>query len=120
MTEPGASDSIFKQPRQFGTFVATPLRKRLSSSGLTGRSSTPQPLDSITGVSGILGRPVKPGDDGWMRRVRIHDKPSRSRSAMRPSRGKDHAACHREALLRKSEQQKTALAEAVTRAVMIR
>src|SRR5258705_13222817 len=35
----------------------------LSSSGLTGRSSTPRPFDSITDVSGILDRPVKPDDD---------------------------------------------------------
>jgi hypothetical protein len=28
-----------------------------------GVSSTPRLLDSITGVSGILDRPVKPGDD---------------------------------------------------------
>jgi hypothetical protein len=28
-------------------------------------SSTPRPLDSITAVSGILDRPVEPGDDGW-------------------------------------------------------
>ena len=33
--------------------------------GSSGVSSTPRLLDSITGVSGILGRPVKPGDDGW-------------------------------------------------------
>jgi hypothetical protein len=44
-------------------FVVLLLHKELSSSGLTGRSSTPRLLDSITGVSGILGRPVKPGDD---------------------------------------------------------
>jgi hypothetical protein len=55
-------------PRFRGTtvmdrFVVLLLRKELSSSGLTGRSSTPRLLDSITGVSGILGRPVKPGDD---------------------------------------------------------
>src|SRR5439155_13470004 len=31
--------------------------------GSSGVSSTPRLLDSITGVSGILGRPVKPGDD---------------------------------------------------------
>jgi hypothetical protein len=36
---------------------------KLSSPGLTGRSSTPRLLDSIAGVSGMLGRPVKPGDD---------------------------------------------------------
>jgi len=36
---------------------------RLSSSGLTGRSSTPRLLGPIAGVSGIQGRPVKPGDD---------------------------------------------------------
>ncbi len=46
-------------------FVVLLLHKELSSSGLTGRSSTPRLLDSITGVSGILGRPVKPGDDDW-------------------------------------------------------
>jgi hypothetical protein len=32
---------------------------------MTGRYSTPRLLDFITGVSGILGRPVKPGDDIW-------------------------------------------------------
>jgi hypothetical protein len=31
--------------------------------GSSGVSSTPQLFGSITGVSGILGRPVKPGDD---------------------------------------------------------
>jgi hypothetical protein len=35
----------------------------LSSSGLTGRSSTPRPIDVIIGVSGILVPLVKPGDD---------------------------------------------------------
>jgi hypothetical protein len=29
----------------------------------SGGSSTPQPVGSIINVSGILGRPVKPGDD---------------------------------------------------------
>jgi hypothetical protein len=43
-------------------FIAL-LHKELSSSGLTGRSSTPRPLDLFSGASGILGRPVKPGDD---------------------------------------------------------
>ena len=33
--------------------------------GSSGVSSTPRPLDSITGVSVILDRPVKPGDDSW-------------------------------------------------------
>jgi hypothetical protein len=38
----------------------------------SGVSSTPRLLDSIAGVAGILGRPVKPGDDGWgMRRLRV-------------------------------------------------
>jgi len=32
----------------------------------SGASSTPRPIDSITAVSGILGRPVKPGDDNWI------------------------------------------------------
>ena len=40
-----------------------PPQSKLSSPGLTGRSSTPRLLDSIASVSGILGRPVKPGDD---------------------------------------------------------
>ena len=35
----------------------------VSSPGLTGRSSTPRLLGSIIDASGILGRPVKPGDD---------------------------------------------------------
>jgi hypothetical protein len=30
-----------------------------------GVSSTPRPIGSITNVTGILGRPVKPGDDSW-------------------------------------------------------
>ena len=29
----------------------------------SGQSSTPTPVDSSTGVSGVLDRPVKPGDD---------------------------------------------------------
>jgi hypothetical protein len=38
----------------------------------SGVSSTPRLLDSIAGVAGILGRPVKPGDDGrGMRRLRV-------------------------------------------------
>ena len=32
----------------------------------SGASSTPRPIGSIAGVSGILGRPVKPGDDNSM------------------------------------------------------
>jgi hypothetical protein len=39
----------------------------LSSSGLTGRSSTPRPLDSIISVSGILD-PRFPGDDDIVRK----------------------------------------------------
>ena len=39
------------------------LNLLLSSPGLTGRSSTPRLIGSIIDVSGILGRPVKPGDD---------------------------------------------------------
>ncbi len=35
----------------------------LSCPGLTGASSTPRPLGSSTTVSGILDRPVEPGDD---------------------------------------------------------
>jgi len=42
-------------------------RSRLSSPRKRG-SSTPRPLDLIAGVSGILGRPVKPGDDSCVRR----------------------------------------------------
>ncbi len=37
------------------------LHKKLSSSGLTGRSSTPRSFNSI--ISVILGRTVEPGDD---------------------------------------------------------
>jgi hypothetical protein len=50
------ADSIFKQPS-------------LSSSGLTGRSSTPRLLDSFSGVCGLSIhsraplRPIKSGDD---------------------------------------------------------
>jgi hypothetical protein len=35
----------------------------MSSPGLTGRSSTPRLIESIITASGILGRPVRPGDD---------------------------------------------------------
>src|SRR3989442_15502177 len=46
----------------------------------------PRLLDSITAVSGILGRPVKPGDDARERGALVfHDKPPRPRGAMRPS-----------------------------------
>jgi len=45
----------------------------LSSPGLTGRSSTPRPFDSAISASGILGRPVTPGDDeSEMWRVHVH------------------------------------------------
>ena len=37
---------------------------RLVVPAKSGESSTPRPIGSISGVSGILGRPVKPGDDG--------------------------------------------------------
>jgi len=40
-----------------------PQQKQLSSPGLTGRPSTPRLIGYIIGVSGILGRPVKPDDD---------------------------------------------------------
>jgi hypothetical protein len=33
--------------------------------GSSGVSSTPRLLGSITDASGILDRPVKPGDDDW-------------------------------------------------------
>jgi len=50
--------------------------------GSGGASSTPRLLDSITGVSGILGRPVKPGDD--IRRNWLFETWSRyKRSALR-------------------------------------
>jgi hypothetical protein len=35
----------------------------MTSSG--GQSSTPRLIGSITAVSGILSRPVEPGDDEW-------------------------------------------------------
>jgi len=38
-----------------------------SCPGLTGASSTPRLRGSATAVSGVLDRPVKPGDDSWMR-----------------------------------------------------
>src|ERR1700694_1587328 len=37
--------------------------KELSSSGLTGRSSTPQPLDLFSGVAGILDSHFRGNDD---------------------------------------------------------
>ena len=49
-----------------------------SSSPRMRGSSTPRLLGSIIDVSGILGRPVKPGDDGV-------DMCSHSRDALRPS-----------------------------------
>src|SRR6059058_5901293 len=56
--------------RRFEVAGAVIPRHRVSPSaspmtGSSGVSSTPRPLDSITGVSGILDRPVKPGDDSW-------------------------------------------------------
>ncbi|MFK4727318.1 hypothetical protein ABIE89_008418 [Bradyrhizobium niftali] len=47
-----------------------------------GESSTPRPLGSITAVSGILDRPVEPGDDS---ECVVTDTPSRPRGAIRPS-----------------------------------
>jgi hypothetical protein len=40
--------------------VASLRHKELSSSGLTGRSSMPRPLDLFTGASGILDHPLEP------------------------------------------------------------
>jgi hypothetical protein len=37
----------------------------------SGRSSTPRPSGSSTAVSGILGRPVEPGDDSGSRHYRL-------------------------------------------------
>src|SRR5690242_19553666 len=44
------------------------LNVQPSSPAGGGRSSTPRPFGSSTAVSGTLGRPVKPGDDGgsWL------------------------------------------------------
>src|SRR5437762_3633946 len=54
------------------------LHKDPSCPGLTGASSTPRLLDSVAAVSGILGRPVKPGDDARERGAFVfHDKPPR-------------------------------------------
>ena len=50
----------------------------LSSPGLTGRSSTPRPLGSIRAASGILDRPVEPGDD-----IEQGDATPRSRGTIR-------------------------------------
>ena len=41
----------------------SPPHSRLVIPRECGGSSTPRPVDSITAVSGILDRPVKPGDD---------------------------------------------------------
>jgi hypothetical protein len=60
-----ASEAIHIRRRELEGWIASSLslHKELSSSGLTGRSGTPRSLGSIISVSGILGRPVKPGDD---------------------------------------------------------
>jgi hypothetical protein len=44
-------------------FIAASIFKQLSSSSLIGRSSTLRLRDSFSGASGMLDRPVKPGDD---------------------------------------------------------
>src|SRR5437879_1689606 len=50
---PSAEPTIAVVPAM-DCFVVSLLHKELSSSGLTGRSSTPRPLDLFSGVSGIL------------------------------------------------------------------
>ena len=51
-----------------GVFGATSLpHSPLSCPASCGASSTPRLLGSSTGVSGILDRPIKSGDDGWSR-----------------------------------------------------
>src|ERR1700716_2598088 len=47
--------------------IASLFHKELSSSGLTGRSSTPRPLDLFSGASGILDHPLFAGDDDIVR-----------------------------------------------------
>jgi hypothetical protein len=39
----------------------------------SGGPITPRPFDSTAGVFGILGRPVKPGDDGWGERADVNE-----------------------------------------------
>src|SRR5258705_12645324 len=41
------------------------LHQQPSCPGACGVSSTPWLVDSITDISGMLDRPVKPGDDDW-------------------------------------------------------
>src|SRR5260370_35151654 len=43
-----------------------PRQIKLSSPGLTGRPSTPRPLDSVSGAPGILVGRVRGGDGVWM------------------------------------------------------
>ena len=60
---------LFKQKWriQFDVVPASPSPRTLAvTPRACGVSSTPRLLDSIISVSGILDRPVKPGDDGWI------------------------------------------------------
>ena len=58
----------------------------LSCPGLTGASSTPRLLGMSSAVSGILDRPVKPGDDssGFGSRVAFGDMADTSQPPARP------------------------------------
>ncbi len=59
-------NSVFKQPRWFSDRHCEPTGRANARpmTGSSGVSSTPRFFASITHASGILGRPVKPGDDG--------------------------------------------------------
>jgi hypothetical protein len=88
---------LFKQKWriQFDVVPASPSPRTLAvTPRACGVSSTPRLLDSIISVSGILDRPVKPGDDGWIQlRVpaNLRRAPFFSLSARCPS-----ACSHRE------------------------
>jgi hypothetical protein len=57
-----------------GGGIAAPQQAVIPRESESGVSSTPRPFGSIADVSGIPGRPVKPGDDS---RIRISDSEDR-------------------------------------------
>ena len=65
---PRECGGVFGAMRVRVLFGATSLpHSPLSCPASCGASSTPRLLGSSTGVSGILDRPIKSGDDGWSR-----------------------------------------------------
>src|SRR5215468_10600281 len=64
-SSPGDAESYIGFKAKLDTIkpIYIPSSAPLSCPGLTGASSTPRLIDSSRSVSGILDRPVKPGDD---------------------------------------------------------